>query len=70
MILTTMIVLLAGLLFPTLSWASEADLIIPNLNSVTFFNVGGHTLLLGGMVICLFGFVFGLVQFLDIKNMK
>ncbi len=49
--------------------ASETDLIIPDLSSVQFFNTDGHTLLLGGLVICVFGFIFGLIQCIQIKKM-
>ncbi|MEI6438509.1 MAG: sodium-translocating pyrophosphatase [Candidatus Omnitrophota bacterium] len=51
------------------AWASEADLVVPNLASVSFLGINGHSLLLYGMVICIFGFLFGLVQFNAIKNM-
>ena len=59
---------LGGLTTPL--WAGEADLIIPDLNSVTFLNTGGHTLLLWGLFICVFGCVFGLMQFVQLKNLK
>ncbi|PIU58079.1 MAG: sodium-translocating pyrophosphatase, partial [Deltaproteobacteria bacterium CG07_land_8_20_14_0_80_38_7] len=49
--------------------ASEANLIIPDLSSVNFLNIDGRTLLLYGMSICLFGFIFGFVQFMQIKNL-
>lgn len=53
------------------AWASEADLIIPDLTSVTFLNsVDGRTLLFYGMAVCVFGFIFGFIQFLQIKNMR
>jgi len=69
---TSVLVLLAlaalAIVQPVL--ASEADLIIPDLSSVNFMNVNGRTLLLWGMSICIFGFIFGVVQFLQIKNMK
>ena len=50
--------------------AGEADLILPDLSTVSFFNINGHSLLLYGMSICIFGFIFGLIQFLDIKRMN
>jgi len=52
------------------AWAGESDLIIPQLSTVKFFNLNGHTLLVWGMIICVFGFIFGLIQFLQIKNLK
>ncbi|MHB1157397.1 MAG: sodium-translocating pyrophosphatase [Phycisphaerales bacterium] len=48
----------------------EANLVLPDLNSVKFFgSIGGHSLLLGGLVVCVFGFIFGLVIFFRLKNM-
>ncbi|MBI2422092.1 MAG: sodium-translocating pyrophosphatase [Candidatus Hydrogenedentes bacterium] len=49
--------------------ASEADLVIPDLSSVTFAGLDGHTLLLLGMLICLAGIGFGLVQYLAIRRL-
>jgi len=51
-------------------WASEAELIVPDLNSVRFVGIEGHTLLLWGMLICVFGFIFGFLQFLNIKKLN
>jgi K(+)-stimulated pyrophosphate-energized sodium pump len=52
--------------------ASEADLILPDLRSVKFFGdrIDGWSLLIGGLVICAFGMVFGMVQYSHIKKMK
>jgi K(+)-stimulated pyrophosphate-energized sodium pump len=52
--------------------ASEAELILPDLRSVKFFGdrIDGWSLLIGGLVICAFGIVFGMVQYSRIKNMK
>lgn len=61
--------LLLMLLAPSL-WASEVDLIIPDLSSVMFLNTDGRSLLMGGLVICVLGVIFGLVQFNQIKNLK
>jgi K(+)-stimulated pyrophosphate-energized sodium pump len=66
MFLTPLVVLAAGLM-P--AWAGEADLVVPNLASVSFLGVNGHTLLTFGIAICVFGFLFGLVQFVDIMKM-
>ena len=49
------------------AWAGEADLVIPDLSSVTFLNIDGRTLLLSGIAICVFGLIFGLRQFLSLK---
>ncbi len=51
------------------AWASEAELIIPNLGSVSFRGIDGHSLLLFGLLVCLGGMVFGLVQFMQIRNL-
>jgi K(+)-stimulated pyrophosphate-energized sodium pump len=61
--------ILPALVFPCLerpAWAGEADLVIPDLRSVTFLNVDGRTLLLWGIGICVFGLLFGLAQFLAV----
>ena len=49
---------------PALAHASEASLILPDLNSVKFVGFGGGTLLaVLGLIICSAGMVFGIVQF-------
>jgi K(+)-stimulated pyrophosphate-energized sodium pump len=55
----------------TPSFASEADLIVPDLASVDFLNgaFNGHNLLLFGFIICIFGLLFGLYHFANIKNL-
>lgn len=60
---------LAGLTAAGAAWAGEADLIMPQLSSVKFLDVNGHSLLLWGMLICVFGMVFGLIQFAGVKRM-
>jgi len=50
-------------------FAGESDLILPDLRSVSFMGIDGHSLLLGGIVICIMGLVFGLVQFVGLKNL-
>ncbi|MBF0479947.1 MAG: sodium-translocating pyrophosphatase [Candidatus Omnitrophica bacterium] len=51
------------------AWAGEADLVIPNLASVSFMGVDGKSLLTYGILLCIFGFVFGLIQFVSIMKM-
>ena len=54
------------------SFASEADLKIPKLDSVSFPSlggVGGHTLMLGGIAICVLGALFGLRQYQQTKSL-
>lgn len=62
------LVAFAALAVSAPAWASEADLIMPQLSSVKFLNVDGHSLLLYGMSICIFGMLFGLFQFSQVKK--
>ncbi len=60
-----------GVVHSQVAWASEADLILPNLN-VTFPMLGdlsGHSILISGVVVSLLGIAFGLYEFLGIKNL-
>jgi len=47
----------------------EANLVLPDLGSVTFQGIDGHTLLLGGLVVCALGLIFGLVINRQLKNL-
>src|SRR5271157_2481070 len=48
----------------------EANLKLPSLNSATFLGgIGGATLLMGGLVVCALGMVFGLIIFMRLRNM-
>ncbi|MBT4399287.1 MAG: sodium-translocating pyrophosphatase [Bacteroidetes bacterium] len=60
-----------GLLFPVLVRAGEADLEVPDLSQTTFFNglLTGWELLLYGLVITLFGLLFGYWQYTKIKKL-
>ncbi|NTW53008.1 MAG: sodium-translocating pyrophosphatase [Chlorobiaceae bacterium] len=59
---------LGVLLQTSQAFASEADLVLPDLSSVSFLGgIPGHTLLLYGLVVCLFGMVFGLIQYKAIR---
>jgi K(+)-stimulated pyrophosphate-energized sodium pump len=52
------------------AFASEADLVLPDLSSVTFLGgIPGHTLLMYGLFVCLFGVLFGVVQYMGIRNL-
>lgn len=55
------------------AFASELDLIIPNLAKAEYpignWVINGNQLLLGGMGICLLGMIFGLWEFFGIKRM-
>jgi K(+)-stimulated pyrophosphate-energized sodium pump len=50
-------------------FASEKDLILPDLSSVQFLGMPGNQLLTFGLAVCVFGLVFGLVIFNQLKNM-
>ncbi|MDQ3263490.1 MAG: sodium-translocating pyrophosphatase [Myxococcota bacterium] len=63
---------LAGLLiFASVpAFASEADLVLPDLSSVTFMgDINGRTLLLMGIGVCVLGLVFGFVSYAQLKRM-
>ncbi|HYE15604.1 MAG TPA: hypothetical protein VD968_14260 [Pyrinomonadaceae bacterium] len=47
----------------------EANLVLPDLSSVEFFGTNGHTLLLVGLGVSLLGVVFGLVIYVQLKNL-
>jgi K(+)-stimulated pyrophosphate-energized sodium pump len=49
----------------------EANLILPDLQNpdITFLGLTGHTLLLGGLLVCALGLVFGGVIYSQLKNM-
>jgi len=59
----------AAVLIAAPAGASEAELTIPDLSTVAFMGVDGHTLLLFGLLVCLAGMGFGLVQFMQIRNL-
>jgi K(+)-stimulated pyrophosphate-energized sodium pump len=47
----------------------EANLKLPDLSRVLFLGINGHTLLMLGLIVCVLGLVFGLVIFMQLKNM-
>lgn len=50
--------------------AGEADLILPDLHLVSFLgNISGYNLLMWGLAICLFGMIFGAVQYMSIRKL-
>jgi K(+)-stimulated pyrophosphate-energized sodium pump len=61
---------LMGLLAASPAFASEADLVIPDLSKASFVGgVDGWTLLLGGLFICFLGLAFGLGMYVRLKNL-
>ncbi|MEP7305382.1 MAG: sodium/proton-translocating pyrophosphatase, partial [Acidobacteriota bacterium] len=51
------------------SRGGEASLVLPDLSTVDFQGINGRTLLMGGLVVCAFGLLFGLVVFTQLKNL-
>src|SRR5512140_64593 len=49
--------------------SGEASLKLPNLSTVTFLGMDGHSLLLVGILFCVFGLLFALVQYMQLKNL-
>jgi K(+)-stimulated pyrophosphate-energized sodium pump len=47
----------------------EAHLILPDLSQGTFMGVGGRTLLMGGLLICFLGLVFGLITYMRLRDL-
>jgi len=66
---------LLGLLLPTFAYAQpehagggEANLVLPDLSTVSFFGMNGHALLMIGLLFCVGGLLFGLTIFVQLKN--
>ncbi len=57
------------LLLASAAGASEAELKIPDLGSVSFLGIPGHSLLLFGLLVCIGGMIFGLVQYMQIRSL-
>ncbi len=60
---------LLSLLISVSGWAGEANLVVPNLRDVYFGSFNGHSLLVWGILICIFGMVFGIYQFSKISKL-
>ncbi|HYD50203.1 MAG TPA: hypothetical protein VEB21_17730, partial [Terriglobales bacterium] len=62
--------ILSVALVPAAAFASEADLVMPDLSQVSFVGIDGWSLLFWmGLVVCSLGFVFGIVQFVQLRNL-
>jgi K(+)-stimulated pyrophosphate-energized sodium pump len=48
----------------------EASLKVPDLGQVNFSGVNGRTLLLSGLVVCALGLLFGLVIYVQLRNLQ
>ena len=75
-LLLTVVAMLAGLAgyaspaFAQSHGGGEANLILPDLSSVTFFGgIDGHNLLLAGIVVCMLGLLFGLAMYMNLKKL-
>jgi K(+)-stimulated pyrophosphate-energized sodium pump len=60
---------LVVLLSATTASASETDLVLPDVSEHFFLGVRGDVLLYGGLAVCIAGAVFGLVQFVKLRNL-
>ncbi len=49
--------------------ATEAELKLPDLSQVQFMGYDGRTLLMAGILFCVFGLAFGLVIYMRLKNL-
>lgn len=48
----------------------EANLVLPDLNQAKFFGgIGGHTLLMGGLVVSALGLIFGFMIYANLKSL-
>ena len=62
---------IAAVAQPAPEAGGEASLKLPDLSLVSFFNgaIDGHRLLMIGLLFCLFGFGFGMVIYMRLKNL-
>src|SRR5687768_15773697 len=71
--LSSLLLILAACGSPTFAQqhtGGEANLILPDLSSVTFFGgMDGHRLLMSGLVICVLGLAFGLAIYMNLKKL-
>ena len=73
-VVATLLLLTAGYALaqtaaPTTEEGGEAALNLPNLHSVSFLGMNGHSLLMIGLLFCVFGLGFGMFIFLHLKNL-
>src|SRR5437763_11717647 len=47
----------------------EAHLILPDLSQGTFLGTDGRTLLMGGLAICALGLIFGLLTYMQLRDL-
>jgi K(+)-stimulated pyrophosphate-energized sodium pump len=63
------VAMLAVFLASTQSWASEAELMLPNMGAVSFMGVDGRSWLMAGLWVCLGGIVFGWVMYQQLHKL-
>ncbi len=61
--------LLVAAVFPAAASASEADLVLPDLSSVSFQGFTGHNLLLFGLFVCVLGMLFGMIIYGQLRKL-
>ena len=54
---------------PPLQTGGEASLVIPDLSQGTFLGTSGRTLLMGGLGICALGLLFGLITYMQLRDL-
>jgi K(+)-stimulated pyrophosphate-energized sodium pump len=54
---------------PPLQAGGEASLVIPDLSQGTFLGTSGRTLLMGGLGICALGLLFGLITYMQLRDL-
>jgi len=54
---------------PASAPGGEANLRLPDLSSVNFLGINGHTLLMYGLILCVLGLLFGWVIYTTLKNL-
>ena len=64
---------LAGLLVAPAVFAGEADIVLPDLSQVKFTilggTIGGISIMYFGLLVCIIGLIFGLIQSNQTKNL-
>jgi K(+)-stimulated pyrophosphate-energized sodium pump len=63
--------ILLGIATPAMAQEAggEAHLVLPDLGQADFLGVNGRTLLMGGLVVCVLGLLFGLMTYTQLKNL-
>src|SRR5690606_23138001 len=54
---------------PSPAPGGEANLVLPDLSSQLFLGMSGRSLLMGGLLVCLGGLIFGLLAYRQLKNL-